>query len=491
MKSKNLSKQIGLWSGVAAFLFIVFFVKLKADAPQISFTLAIASIMAIWWVTEAVPISITALLPVVLFPVLGVMSGKDVAVTYFNNVIFLFIGGFLIAGAMEKYGLHKRIALNILLVTGSGFGSLLFGFMLATFFLSAWMSNTATAIMLVPVAISVISKFEDYLSPEDLRKVSHSLLFGVAYSASIGGISTLVGTPPNLAFIKILSIMFPDMQEISFVQWMIFATPIAVLMFVSAWLLLYYKYKPAERIKVGKNIFTKELSGLGKASYEEKIVLIAFVSVALLWITRSGLKAGSFEISGWSSFFANPKMIDDGTVAVFVALLLFIIPQKDKKKKLIGVDAVMKLPWNIVLLFGGGFALAKGFTVSGLDVWLGEQIKFVEHLPVILVIFLVALFMSFLTELTSNTASTQMFLPILAGISTTAHINPLILMLPATVAASLAFMLPVATPPNVIVFGTKRLKIVEMIKTGFWLNIIGVVIVTFGVYFIGKIVFHF
>ena len=487
---QDIFKKIGLISGLLIFVFVNFFVELESGSPEITSTLAVALLMAIWWVTEAVPISVTALIPVVLFPLLGIMNGKVVSATYFNHIIFLFLGGFLMAGAMEKHGLHKRIALKILLFTGSSYGRILFGFMFATAFLSAWMSNTATAMMMVPVVLSVISKLTDYLDPEDHKKITYSLLFGVAYGASIGGISTLIGTPPNLSFVRIFAIIFPTAPEITFSQWLIFALPITVVMFFFVWILLYFKYKPKKEFTInGSKLFKDELSKLGKTSYEEKIVFVAFISLALLWIFRSGFDTGNFSIPGWSALLKHSDLLNDGTVAILVSGILFMIPTKNKKTRILEADSIIKLPWNIVLLFGGGFALANGFAESGLAIWLGDQMSFVGNMPILLTIFIIVFFMSFLTELTSNTASTEMFLPILAGIGISTNLNPLIFMIPATVAASLAFMLPVATPPNAVIFGTRKLKISEMMRTGIILNIIGVIVVTLGMYFWGQIVF--
>ena len=488
----NLTKRLGLVLGLIVSLFIFIFADLNPEKPEITATLSVAVLMAVWWVTEAIPIAITALLPVVLFPFLGIMNGKTISSAYFNHVIFLFIGGFLMALAMEKHNLHKRIALRILLFTGSGFGRILFGFMIATSFLSMWMSNTATAMMMVPVAISIITKFQESMNEKELKKYSSGLLFGIAYSASIGGIATLIGTPPNLSFTRIFSILFPLAPEITFSQWFVFALPVTFIMLIAAWLLLYFKFKPkSNHSKEEQNIFKEQYSSLGKASYEEKVVLIAFILLAVLWIFRSGIKIESFEIPGWSALFNYPKYINDGTVAIGVAILLFIIPSKSEYgSRILETKILAKLPWHIVLLFGGGFALAQGFAESGLALWFGEQMTVIASVHPFLIILLIAFFMSFLTELTSNTATTEMLLPILAGIAVTSKINPLIFMIPATMAASLAFMLPVATPPNAIVFGTNRLSISEMMKTGFLLNLIGVVVITVIMYFWGQSVLN-
>jgi len=486
-KEISLTKKIGLWSGIFAFILILFFVDLEPGKPQITSTLAIAVLMAIWWFSEALPVSITALIPVILFPFLGIINGKIIASSYFNHIIFLFIGGFILATAMEKWNLHKRIALRILMITGPKPGKILFNFMLATAFLSMWMSNTATAMMMVPIVLSIIVGFKDEKHSSEMDKFAIGLLLSVAYSASIGGLATLIGTPPNLAFSKIYTIMFPHAPEISFVQWMQLGVPISIIMFIGAFLLLYFMYSPKGKIKIDTSEFKKRYDELENMTFEEKIVLIVFISLALLWITRSGFNIQDFKIPGWSSLFPNPGFINDGTVAIAVTMLLFLIPsKKNKNERILERKAILKLPWNIVLLFGGGFALAKGFADSGLSEYLQKHMDWVAQYPPILVIFSIALFMSFLTELTSNTATTSMFLPILASMSVSAHIHPLLLMLPATFAASLAFMLPVATPPNAVVFGSNKISINQMAKTGFWLNMLGVIIITTVIYFLSS-----
>jgi sodium-dependent dicarboxylate transporter 2/3/5 len=487
LKIKKLSLFIGLISALAVFIFT----DLDPQNPKVTATLAVAVLMAVWWVTEAIPIAVTALLPVALFPLLGIMNGKDVSAVYFNHVIFLFIGGFLVALAMEKHNLHKRIALKILLLTGTGHGKVLFGFMFATAFLSMWMSNTATAMMMVPVAISIISKFSELLDKKNAKRYSLSLLLGIAYAASVGGIATLIGTPPNLSFSRIFTIIFPGAQEVSFSQWFVFALPVSLFMLFAAWSVLFVMYRTTTKhLKGGKGIFKEQYIALGKASFEEKVVFIAFITLALLWIFRSGIQIENFKIPGWTSLFNDPKFINDGTIAIFIAVILFAIPSRSNKgARVLEADSIMKLPWHIVLLFGGGFALAQGFSESGLAVWFGEQMKGIASLHPFLIILLIAFFMSFLTELTSNTATTEMLLPILAGMAVAVKINPLLFMIPATMAASLAFMLPVATPPNAIIFGTNKVRISDMMRTGFILNLTGVIIVALAMYFWGQSVF--
>ncbi len=490
MKIKNL---IGLIIGPVSFLSIIVFFDLEPGKPQLTYTLAIAALMAIWWITEIIPLAVTALLPVVLFPLLGVMNGKDVSSAYFNHVIFLFIGGFIVALAMQKWNLHKRIALRILMLTGSSPARILLGFMTATAFLSMWISNTATAMMMVPILLSIISKLEEFVEKKDLNRYTTGVLLGVAYSASIGGIATLVGTPPNLSFARIFQIMFPSAPDISFSDWFLFAIPISVSMFVLVWLYLYFVFKPKSSWKSLSTIdFKHQYKTLGKASFEEKIVLIDFILLALLWLTRTGISFGSLNIPGWSKLFENPQYLNDGTVAIAMSIILFLIPSRENKhKRIMDWKTARNIPWGIVLLFGGGFALATGFKESGLSMWFGQEMIGVAQFHPLVMILFIGLGMTFLTELTSNTATTEMLLPILAGLSVSINVHPLLLMLPATISASMAFMLPVATPPNAIVFGSKRLTVIQMAKTGFVLNILGAILITLFTYYWGTIVFDF
>ena len=488
----SLRKFTGFIIGPLIFLWLIIFGNLEPGNPQVTYTLAIALLMAIWWVTEIVPLAITALIPVVLFPLLGIMNGKDVSATYFNHVIFLFIGGFLIALAMQKWDLHKRIALKILMLTGVSPGRILLGFMLATAFLSMWISNTATTMMMIPILISIIRKLEESIGRKSVAKYSIGLLLGVAYSASIGGIATLVGTPPNLSFARIFQIMFPGAPEISFAEWFLFAFPLSVGFFVIVWVYLFFMFRPKKHhwVNIEKETFQKQYKALGPVSFEERIIFIDFILVAVLWLFRSDLRFGDFVIPGWSNIFNNPEYINDGTVAIAMSVILFLIPSRSEKgKRLMNWTTARGIPWNIVLLFGGGFALATGFKESGLSMWFGGQLSWTVEYHPILIIFMIALMMTFLTELTSNTATTEMLLPILAGLSVSTGINPLLFMLPATLSASMAFMLPVATPPNAIIFGTGRLQVMDMARAGLLLNILGAIFITLVTYYLGMYIF--
>lgn len=491
-KKRHFVKTFSFIITPVVLLGILLFFPLDDQNPAVTRTFCIMTLMAVWWVTGVVPLAVTSLLPVALFPLLGVLDGREVASAYFNDVIFLFMGGFLVALAMQRWNLHKRIALHILAFTGVSPGRILLGFMLASAFLSMWISNTATAMMMLPIALSIIKQLELLMNERSTTRFSIGVLLGIAYGASIGGVATLVGTPPNLSFIRIYHIYFPESPEVTFSQWILFAMPVAVMLLASAWGLLFIYFRPrkGDWMEIRRELIIKQLHKLGKTTYEEKVVGIIFVLLALLWLLRADLDLGSFTLQGWGSLFKNPAFLNDGAAAIAMAILLFIIPaRKEHQTSLLDWKTASSLPWDILLLFGGGFALALGIKESGLSAWFGEQLMGVTALHPLWIILSVCLLITFLTELTSNTATTEMVLPILAGISISSGIDPLLLMIPATLSASMAFMLPVATPPNAIVFGSNRITIGQMARTGLLLNLIGAVIITLMMYFWGRVVF--
>ncbi len=462
-----------------ALCFLVF-IDLSPGQPEVTRTAAVALLMAVWWITEAIPLAATSLLPVVLFPVLGVMSGKTVASLYFNHVIFLFIGGFVVALAMERWNLHRRIALRILLWVGVRPGRMLLGFMLATACLSMWISNTATTMMMVPIALATVVKLEERLDGASVRRYAAGLFLGIAYAASIGGIATLVGTPPNLSFARIIGICFPAAPDVSFASWLVFALPVSIVLLAVAWLVLSVLF--CRRTGAGRadaDLFAAEYDRLGAMTYEEKVVLADFALLALLWVFRADIALGGLTVPGWSRLFPSADFLNDGTVSIGMALLLFLCPDgRGRGGRIMDWETAGRLPWNIVLLFGGGFALASGFKESGLSLWIGNQLEGVSFLPPLLIVGAVCLLVTFLTELTSNTATAEMLLPVLAALAVAVKVHPLLLMIPGTLSCSCAFMLPVATPPNAIVFGTQRLRIAQMARVGLVLNFVGVVCIT-------------
>ena len=478
-------QKSGLIAGPLLAIILVLFFDLDKGNPNVTFAAAVALLMAVWWITECVPLAVTALLPVVLFPLMGIMDGREVSTLYFNHIIFLFIGGFIVALAMQKWNLHRRIALFTMLIFGIKPARILFGFMITTWFLSMWISNTATAMMMVPIALSVIINLESTLGKKQVKNYTIGLLLGIAYSASIGGIATLVGTPPNLSFSRILTITFPEVTEISFASWFFFAFPISLFFLILVWLILSIIFCRVN-FSIDKLIFRQQYSELGMLGFEEKVVLGIFLATALLWLTRADVTVGQLTIPGWSGIFPEADYINDGTVAIALSLILFMIPSK-QNARLMDWKSARKLPWGIVLLFGGGFALASGFKESGLSQWFGMQLSGLDSFSPGFLIGSICFMITFLTELTSNTATAEMILPILAAVGTAIGRNPLLLMIPATLASSFAFMMPVATPPNAIIFGTNRLRIIDMVKVGFFINLLGVLILTLGVLLLGSV----
>jgi len=481
----------GLWLGAVFFVLLMLFPIDPTNEPA-SRLAAVALLMATWWVTDAIPLFATALLPLVLYPLLGIMGGGETAPIYFNSTIVLFLGGFMIALTMEKWNLHRRIALTIIHAVGGGPARIVLGFMIAAAFLSMWISNTATAVMMVPIALAIVLQIEDEFGREPSHTFTVSLMLGIAYGSSVGGLTTLVGTPPNLSFVRIFQILFPDAPPIAFGQWIVMALPVGIVMLVVAWLLLTRVfYRASDEITVDQEVVARERSALGSVSSEERAVLAVFVTTAALWVFRVDLNVGLFTIPGWSGLIPHAGMIDDGTVAITMASIMFFVPARSAGEgaRLMGPDVIPRLPWDIVLLFGGGFALAAGFQQTGLAEIIGGQFELLSALPTFLVIVLVCFTITFLTELTSNLATTEMILPILASVAVVTGTHPLIIMIPATLSASCAFMMPVATPPNAIVFGSERLTVGEMAKVGIVLNLIGVIVIASAVYTIGTVVF--
>ncbi len=491
-ESRSLAQSIGLWLGFGLFLIILLFFDLEPGKPIVTRMAAVAVLMAVWWITDAIPLFATALLPMVLYPLLGILSTKATAPIYVNSTIFLFLGGFIIALTMERWNLHKRIALIIIRLIGGGPSRIVLGFMVAAAFLSMWISNTATAIMMLPIGLAIISEMESEFGVEETHKLTLGLMLGIAYACSVGGMATLVGTPPNLALQKIFSITFPAAEPIAFGTWFFMALPLAVVFMVIIWVVLTkVLFRVPSHITIDRSIVEREYKGLGPMSFEERAVLFIFIMTAVLWVFRVDLVLGFVTIPGWSNLIPYPKLIDDGTVALVMAMTLFFIPSRTPgadTATLIDADVIDRMPWRIVLLFGGGFALASGFQSSGLSTLIGENFTGIGHLHPIVMVFIIAATMTFLTEVTSNTATTQMILPILASVAVNIKMNPLLLMIPAALSASCAFMMPIATPPNAIVFGSGRIKIAEMARTGLLINIIGIILITL-LYFIGPAIF--
>jgi sodium-dependent dicarboxylate transporter 2/3/5 len=434
---------------------------------------AVAVLMAVWWTSEAVPIPATALLPIALFPILGVMQSQQVTNSYANHLIYLFMGGFLIAVTMEKWQLHKRIALHTIRLVGVSPKRIVLGFMLATAFLSMWISNTATAMLMATIGLAVMQQVKAAIPGQSATDAVYAfpfgtaLMLGIAYAASIGGVATLIGTPPNAILAGLVEKTYGI--SIGFAQWMLFAFPLAVVMLLLTWyFLVRFVYRgDMTELPGGKQAVDHALSALGVMTRQEKHVLIVFVCVASAWILR-----GIVNIDALS-------MVTDSTIAILGALALFVIPSDlSKREFLLDWGAAVKIPWDIIILFGGGFALADGFSSSGLTLWIANQLTVLEGTHIVILVAVIVLLVIFLTEVTSNTAIASLLLPVMGAFAIAMNIHPLATMTAVAVAASYAFMLPVATPPNAIVFASRAVTIPQMAKAGFVLNLLGVLLIT-------------
>lgn len=470
---KNTQK-IGLVLGPIVFLILLLFFKPESLSTEGRAVLAATAWIAIWWITEAIPIAVTALLPIALFPLSGGLNLSDTTSAFGHKFVFLYLGGFIIAIAIEKWNLHKRIALNIIKIIGFNLKRIILGFMLATAFLSMWISNTATSVMMLPIGVAIILQLKDNPNtPEDENLTfGKALMLAIAYSASIGGIATLIGTPPNLVLAGVVSDIYN--YEITFLQWFMFGFPISIILLFICWKYLTEVAFTFEKREFtdGKAEVNRQLKALGSISYEEKLVAFIFGLTAFFWITRSFL-------------FKNIlPALDDTIIAISFAIVLFLLPSKKQGTKLMNWDDAVKIPWGIILLFGGGMALAKGFETTGLAKWIGEQMTTFAGVTTIILLLLLIAAVNFLTEITSNLATTAMLLPVLAPMAISVDIHPFVLMVGAAVAASCAFMLPVATPPNAVVFGSGYLRIPDMVKKGFVMNLVSIILLTLFVYFV-------
>jgi sodium-dependent dicarboxylate transporter 2/3/5 len=467
----------GLWIGILIFVLLIS-LPTGSNFNQLQRNmLAILGLMGIWWMTEALPLGVTALLPLILYPFLGIMTTEEIAPNYMHHLIFLFMGGFIIAISLQKWQLHQRFALFTITIIGSEPKRLVFSFMLVAAILSMWISNTATALMMLPIGLAVINQFKGNKKDLDNNNDTFNmvLLLGIAYGASIGGMATIIGTPPNIVFLGIADKYFPDLLEISFIGWMIWVLPLTLLIFLFT---IFFFFVPIFKKKKisnthDKSYFKNEYNNLGRLSLPQKLVLSIFILTAFLWITRSGFNLGIVNIPGWSTILGLDQKIQDSTIAMGMAILLFIIPSGLNKepKTLLTWKNLSEIPWDILLLFGGGFAIAEGIKQTGLGTLIGHKLEFIGTYPIFVMIFIIAITATFLTEFTSNTAIANTILPILASLSIQLEVNPLMIMLPATIACSCAFMLPVATPPNAIVFGSRFIPISKMVKIGVVLNI--------------------
>jgi sodium-dependent dicarboxylate transporter 2/3/5 len=440
--------------------------------------------MAVWWVSEALPMPATALVPIALFPLLGVMKTSQVTAAYSNHLIYLFMGGFLIAVTMEKWQLHRRIALHVIRLVGVSPERIIFGFMLATALLSMWISNTATAMMMLTIGLAVLHQAQEIAKPFEKAEASilasfgTALVLGIAYGASIGGVATLIGTPPNAILAGVVEKTYGI--SIGFAEWMLFALPLSLLMFVLTWTYLtrVVYCGGMDELPGGRHMIESELQRLGPMKKTERRVLLVFCTVACAWVLRSLI---NIDALAW---------VTDSSIAILGALALFAIPADFRQREfLLDWNTAVKIPWDIIILFGGGFALAEGFNHSGLTGWLAVQLVAFQNVELLILVAMVVLLVLFLTELTSNTATASLFLPVMGALGMAIGIHPLVLMVGVAIAASYAFMLPVATPPNAIVFASRAVTIPQMARAGLILNLAGVILITLFVVYLLPVLF--
>ena len=463
LDKKNIS-LLGLILGILAFLFFNIITPPEGLDRIAWLTAGVAILMTIWWVTEAIPIYATGLVPLLLFPLLDLFDLKVVAASYAHPLVLLFLGGFIIASAMEDSGLHKRIALKILSFSGTSPSKIIAGFMFTTAALSMWVSNTASTIMMLPIATSVIAFFTSQNNINN-KDFAIPLLLSIAYAASIGGTATLIGTPTNIMLASILSDTYG--YKISFIDWLIIGLPVVTILIPIVWLFLtriIFKVS-SEKSDALENTLIKMKREIGKSSATEKVVAFIFFLTATLWIFRKTLN-DKFNLT-----------LNDTSIGILGALLLFIIPYGSNKRAC-SWETANKIPWGVLFLVGGGIALSRAIKVSGLAEWIGSFSNYLYGLDIYLLIFIAVALIILLTELNSNTATVATFSPILIIFAIGLEVNPLVFVIPTTIAASCAFMLPIATPPNAVVFGSGKVKINNMIKAGLPLNIISVFIVT-------------
>jgi solute carrier family 13 (sodium-dependent dicarboxylate transporter), member 2/3/5 len=492
MKETKQKRKILLLLFPILFILLSTVLNPSSVNPNIGIMLGIAIWMLGWWITEIVPVGVTSLLPIVLFPLTGIISGQEISNVYFNEVIFLYIGGFMLALAIEKWEVHKRIAAHTLMVFGKSTFQILAGFMLITSFLSMWMSNTSIALLMLPIGISVIEKLKEIYGEKELGKFKSGLLLGIAYASSIGGMATLIGSPTNLVFLKVYTSHFQTGTSINFTNWMIFALPIYIILITVAFFILNFFFRPKKKLEIIDNTFFQiENMKLGKVTYEQKVVLFVFFLFAMLMIFRADIVIGSFRISGWSSLFSKSDYIIDAVATVFVSVLLFIIPSKNvPNTTIMDWNTASRIPWGIILLFGGGFALEKGFETSGLTLWFASKIDLLSGNHTLIIILAACIIALLMTQLLANVTVVQALLPLCVALSVSLKINPLFLMLPITFSASAAFILPISTPPNTILFATNQIKMKEMLLPGLILVVISGLVVTIAMYYWGSYIFE-
>jgi sodium-dependent dicarboxylate transporter 2/3/5 len=471
-----MRQTAGLFVGAAGFVLLLLLPTPEGLTPAAQRAAAVTVLMAAWWMSEAIPIAATAFVPVALFPLLGVLDAKTTAVNYGHNYVLMFLAGFFIARAFEVHNLHRRIALSLIRRIGTSRRRIVLSFMIATALLSMWIANVAVTLLMLPIGIAVASQDEEEGVGAD--RFGLVLMLAIAYSASIGGTGSLVGTPPNMVFVGMVKTLYPSAPDFAFVDWMQIGLPFVVVLLPITWLYLTRSFGVQGRFEGSERMIAGQLEALGPMSTGERRVLAIFVLTGLGWIFRRDLTIGGFTVPGWAATLGIGDHVHDATVAVTAATLLFLLPSGQPGKRLLDWEAAQTVPWGVAMIVGGGYAIAKSFAATGLAAWLGQELSFISALPLPLIVLLVVLFMTFLTEINSNTATASIFLPVLATMATAGKIHPFLLMVPATFACSCAFMLPSGTGPNAVIFGSGRVTIPAMSRAGLRMNFISVAVLS-------------
>lgn len=467
------TRYIAIVAGIA-FLLLALLLPVPAGmTPSARNTAAVAILMAIWWITEAIPIYATAFLPMALFPILKIMPAGETAVNYGHDLVLMMIAGFFIAKAIESQNLHKRIALVLIKALGTSRPRILLSIMIATAFLSMWIANVTAALMMLPIGLAIILKEEDlgHTSP----KFGAAIMLGIAYSASIGGLGTLIGSPTNLIFSGMMDKIFPLAPAFSFIMWMKAGIPIMIIFLPLVWYYLVKFFKIKGSIPGNRELIDHELKELGKISTGEKRVLGIFLLAVIGWVFREGFTFDRFAIPGWGGLLGLEEFVSDSTVGMLAAMLLFMVPD-GRKKRLLDWKTAGQIPWGVGVIVGGGYALAASFKSTGLADWLGNQLAFVSSYPTLIVLFIVVGAVLLFTEMNSNTATANIFLPVLASMAVAGNINPMLLMIPATFASSIVFIMPAGTGPNTVIFGSNKVSVQDMARAGIWLKLISMII---------------
>jgi sodium-dependent dicarboxylate transporter 2/3/5 len=484
-------RRFGLVGGFVAFLAIGLLPGPEALPISAKWAAAVGVLMASWWLTEALPPAVTALVPIVLLPLTGAMAADDVTRSYASETNLLFLGGLMIASAVEHWGLHRRMALWIVWRFGRSPAGLVFGFMAATGLISAWISNAATTMMMLPIATAVLAHFREQ-HPKLEREMAPPLLLAIAHSATIGGLATIVGTPPNAVFVGQMARLFPEAPPIGFLSWMMVGVPVTLLMLPLTWFYLVRFASPLwqRRSVLDRGAIALQRAGLGPMTTAEKRVTMVFAATAALWMLRSPIETAALSFPGWSGLLAAPRHVGDSTVAVGMALLLFLLPSGRKAgERLLDWKTAAGIPWGVLVLLGGGFALADATRETGLATWIGTGLGGIGGVGPWTKVAVLCLAITFLTEVMTNTALVTIMMPVLAASAVASGTDPLLLMIPCTLSASLGFMMPSGTAPNAIVFSTGHLTVGYMARVGFALNLLSIVVVTLATFALAEPVF--